>query len=80
MTKEEYQIARDKATKYQSLEHELDKVDDALKDIKKYSHIALDTSTNAPRVSIGINTDIREDLVTLLQNYREWIAGQMEAL
>ena len=80
MTKEEYEIAKSKSTRYQHLNHEYTKINDAIQNIKKYSHITLDTSTSAPRISIGINTMVRDDLVALLENYKTWIAGQMEEL
>ena len=80
MTKEEYEIAKSKSTRYQHLDHEYTKINDAIQNIKKYSHITLDTSTSAPRISIGINTMVRDDLVALLENYKTWIAGQMEEL
>ena len=80
MTKEEYEIAKSKSTRYQHLDHEYTKINDAIQNIKKYSHIVLDTSTSAPRISIGINTMVRDDLVALLENYKTWIAGQMEEL
>lgn len=80
MTKEEYEIAKSKSTSYQYLDHEYTKINDAIQNIKKYSHVTLDTSTSAPRISIGINTMVRDDLVALLENYKMWIAGQMEEL
>lgn len=80
MTKEEYEIAKSKSTRYQHLDHEYTKINDAIQNIKKYSHVTLDTSTSAPRISIGINTMVRDDLVALLENYKTWIAGQMEEL
>lgn len=80
MTKEEYEIAKSKSTMYQHLDHEYTKINDAIQNIKKYDHVVLDTSTSAPRISIGINTMVRDDLVVLLENYKTWIAGQMEEL
>ena len=80
MTKEEYEIAKSKSTRYQHLDHEYTKINDAIQNIKKYSHVTLDTSTSAPRISIGINNQIRSDLLTLLRTYQEWIRIQMEEL
>ena len=80
MTKEEYEIAKEKSVRYQHLDYEYTKVNDAIKNIKKYNNIVLDTNMAAPRVNIGINSQIRDDLTTLLENYKTYIAGQMEEL
>lgn len=78
MTKEEYTQAKDRTAKYQSYEHELNKVDDALKNIKQYSSLTLNTRASCGNVNIGIGAAIRDNLISLLQEYREMILASME--
>ena len=80
MTKDEYLEAKEKSAKYQSLEYELNKVDDALKNIKHYSSFTFNTNYTCGNATFSIDSQIREELTTLLQNYRDWISDQMEEL
>ena len=80
MTKEEYLQAKEKSAKYQNLEYELDKVDNALKNIKHYSSFTFNTNYTCGNATFSIYSQIREELTTLLQNYRNWISDQMEEL
>lgn len=80
MTKQEYEQAKEKASKYQALDFELTKVNGALDNIKKYSLLVIDSNTTGYREAFGITTQIRDDLVTLLQGYKDSIVAQMEAL
>lgn len=78
MTNEEYTQAKERTAKYQSYEHELNKVDDALKNIKQYHSLTLNTRASCGNVSIGIGAAIRDNLISLLQEYREMILASME--
>ena len=78
MTKEEYTQAKDRTAQYQSYEHELNKVDDALKNIKHYSSFTLNSRASCGNVNIGIGAAIRDNLISLLQEYREMILASME--
>lgn len=80
MTKEEYLQAKEKSAKYQNLEYELDKVDNALKNIRHYSSFTFNTNYTCGNATFSIDSQIREELTTLLQNYRAWISDQMEEL
>lgn len=80
MTKEEYTQAKDRTAQYQSYERELNKVDDALKNIKKYHSLTLNTQASCGNVSIGIGAAIRDNLISLLQESREMILASMEEI
>lgn len=80
MTKEEYLEAKEKSAKYQNLEYELSKIDDALKNIKHYSSFTFNTNYTCGNATFSINSQIREELTLLLQNYRDRISDQMEEL
>ena len=78
MTNEEYIQAKERTAKYQSYEDELNKVDDALKNINQYYSFTLNTHAAHGYVSIGIGAAIRDNLISLLQEYRETILASME--
>lgn len=78
MTKEEYTQVKERAAKYQSYEHELGKVDDVLKNIKQYSSFTLNTRASCGNVNIGIDSATRDNLISMLQEYRATIVGAME--
>ena len=80
MTKDEYLEAKEKSAKYQSLEYELNKVDDALKNIKHYSSFTFNTNYTCGNATFSIDSQIREELTTLLQEYRATIATSMEEI
>ena len=80
MTKEEFTRAKEKTDKYQSYEYLLDKIDESLKNIKKFSNITLDGQYTGIRTNFSINAAMRESLISMIQNYREEVANAMEAL
>jgi hypothetical protein len=81
MTKEEYTQAKERATKYQRCENELNNVDQALSDIEQYNSFTLRHPYNTTKeVSFGINTVIRNNLISLLKEYMATIAGAMEEI
>ena len=77
MTKQEWTEASARVKAYQSYEYELDKIDGLLKNIRSYTSFTVNTQTSAGNVNIGIDSTIREDLVELIQKYRERIATAM---
>ena len=80
MTKEEYLEAKEKSAKYQTLEHEFNRIDDLLKKFDHYNGFTVETKTTAPNVYIAMNSQIRDGLVSVIQAYKDSIAEQMEAL
>lgn len=80
MTQEEYIQVKERAAKYQSYEHELNKVDEALKNIKQYHSFTLNTRASCGNVNIGIGSAIRDHLISLLQEYRATIVTSMEEI
>lgn len=81
MTKEEYTQAKERAAKYQSCENELNNVDKALSNIEQYNSFTLRHPYKiSEEVSFGINTVTRNNLISLLKEYRATIAGAMEEI
>lgn len=77
MTKQEFLEAKERANKYADLEYELNKLDDVLKNIKVYNNLTLTTTTSVTNTNIRINSQIRNGLVSVIQDYRDSIVEQM---
>lgn len=80
MTKEEWTQASERVKKYQTYGYELDKIDDLLKNIKSYTSFTVNTRTTAENVNIGIDSEIRADLIELISKYRNRLSDAMAAI
>lgn len=80
VTNQEYLDAKEKTAMYEQFEVELDKIDSALKNINLYHSFTLNTRTAAGAINFGITNTIRNELIGIIQNYRDLISGQMEDL